>query len=156
VLHLNWQGDQPLLQEQERLPDSDRLSLWNMLTGQQIWAAEQPLGYSVTWSPDGDRLALWPGRDAIESSTLVMDAATGNTLFTLEATGPVAWSPDGRYLAIVAEDRRLSIYDAQSGDELFSIALVESPVRALSWSRDGRYLTLAHEDDSFFIWQVAP
>lgn len=156
VLHLNWQGDQPLLLLQERLADADRLSLWNALAGQQTWAAEQPLGYYVTWSPGGNHLALWPGGDAIESSALVMDAATGNTLFTLQGTGPVAWSPDGRYLAIAAEDRRLSVYEVQTGDELFSFALVESPVRAVSWSRTGRYLTLAHEDDSFFVWQVAP
>ena len=70
----------------------------------------------------------------------VVDASSGERLLALEAdsAGPndVAWSPDGRWIAIAGFDAAISIWDAESGELEFGASGHTAPVNRLDWSPD--------------------
>jgi WD40 repeat protein len=74
----------------------------------------------------------------------VRDAVTGDTVFSHEtqdvAGTSVAFSPDGKRIAVGDEIGQVHIFDARSGEEKASAEGITVPVRDVGWSPDGRYL----------------
>ena len=48
----------------------------------------------------------------------------------------MAWSPDGRWIAIAGYDAAIGIWDADSGELEFSASGHTAPVNRLDWSPD--------------------
>ncbi|MCP4418013.1 MAG: hypothetical protein GY805_15430, partial [Chloroflexi bacterium] len=57
----------------------------------------------------------------------------------------VIWSPDGRLLATAASDATIRIWDADTGQEQYSL-LEEAPVRAIAWANQGNLLAAVTSD----------
>jgi WD40 repeat protein len=102
----------------------------------------------MAFSPDGRRLAS-AGNDRMVK---VWDVATGKALLTLEGSGEeygvaVTFSPDGRFLAAVAEEgRTIKLWEAQTGTA--SMTWQWSQVRrikCLAFSPDSRRLVASAE-----------
>jgi WD40 repeat protein/tetratricopeptide (TPR) repeat protein len=79
---------------------------------------DHPFSFGLGFSPDGGRLAL---ADGGSQTLLVWDASTGRELVR-SGQGPpmamdVAWSPDGRRLAVAAR-LQVKIMDADTGEEV--------------------------------------
>ena len=53
----------------------------------------------------------------------------------------VAWSPDGRRIVSVGNDRRVKIWDALSGEEVYNYQISDFPVSA-QWSSSGEYVVV--------------
>lgn len=97
------------------------------------------------WSPDGRWLA-WAERDGDRSALRLEDTRQQTVRTVLTFTGGVAfaWSPAGRYLALITDPTTttprigpLDLYDAQMGQVT---RLDDQANLALFWSHDGRRL----------------
>jgi energy-coupling factor transporter ATP-binding protein EcfA2 len=96
-----------------------------------------------------------------------IDAALRQTLAALEPGGEngrfegfeeavrgIAWSPDGRLLAVASDDRRLRwLRPAAAGGRPELFTALASPVRALAWSPDGATLAAGTLAGQILLWQ---
>jgi WD40 repeat protein/tRNA A-37 threonylcarbamoyl transferase component Bud32 len=109
---------------------------------------------SVSLSPDGKLAATgtW-----VSSGVKVWDAATGNLVTTLptEFAARVAFSPNGRWLAVCSES--LWLYEVGSwkrGDPLQSVQREATP-NNLAFSHDSRIMAVGSSSQSVHLLQVA-
>ncbi len=80
----------------------------------------------------------------------------GTTFLTtrsLVSVFTVAWSPDGRHLALGYADGRVQVCEATTGKIDFTVLGHSSHVWALAWSPDGR--RLASVDDQLKVWEAS-
>ncbi len=70
------------------------------------------------------------------------------------AVDGLAFSPDGRYLAVGSQDGSVRLLDPLSGGLLATLRGHAGTVRALSFSPDGRRLATAGEDRSLRFWRL--
>jgi WD40 repeat protein/serine/threonine protein kinase len=66
----------------------------------------------------------------------------------------VAFSPDGRRLASASGDRTVKIWDAATGQAIFTLHGHEDFVSSVAFSPDGRWLASASGDKTVKIWDV--
>jgi WD40 repeat protein/tRNA A-37 threonylcarbamoyl transferase component Bud32 len=134
--------------------------VWDNATGRIVRSFEsEPAGATsafVAFSPDGQWLVtceqgvyrFWkagtwePGpsieRDQIESFP-----------------GPIAWSRDGRMLAVARSSTGVLLLDAASGQRLATMrANSRRSVRSLDFSPDGRRLAVANIDQQVIVWDL--
>jgi len=115
---------------------------------------------TVEWSPTGDRLALAVTPRELVDDTLMFKririiARDGRELGRVENPGKLtdfAWSPDGRYLAMIAttqvndpREGRLLLLDRDGGQWTDLLPGLKGHVRRLGWQSDGSLVFLSHE-----------
>ena len=143
--------------------DDGRVRIWNSADGALLETFEAPTAHIVSWSPDGSRLAAGG-----QSGEVWVWAATGGqpimsipqqTLY--DYADWIAWSPDSARLAVsvtAIQDSHLSVFDVQSGGEVFSYRVSRSHVATLvgAWSPDSRLLAIGGTTDGkATIWDVS-
>jgi WD40 repeat protein len=119
--------------------------LWDPATGAELRGFQLGRLAALTWTPDGRHLALSDETRVVR----LLDAATGKETRTFGQSLPgdgarqnlmvpssVAFSPDGKRMAVARWDQDVHIWDLQSG------ALVRTlPGRLhVAWSPDGRVI----------------
>ncbi|HEY7425812.1 MAG TPA: WD40 repeat domain-containing protein [Gemmataceae bacterium] len=131
---------------------SGALGLWDLPTGRcHPTPREVPATIGcAAFSPDGEAVALGDEKDVIHVCATRNGARIRkifprlpNERFQAGArTGvrALAWSPDGRTLAIHYWESGMAVYDPFRGREQFSLA---GPLSALAFSADGRLLAVA-------------
>lgn len=65
----------------------------------------------------------------------------------------VVYSPDGKYLATVSDDKIVRLWEADSGQDVFRIDH-EGHVNVVVFSQDGKYLATASDDNTGGVWEV--
>lgn len=101
--------------------------------------------WNATWSPDGQRVAFFGARENSDYDLSVYDTATGEwTTLVENSSGNLFhnWSPDGRFLAFIADQNGLlnySLYNIMTG-ETRSLLQMQNPSSASNWSPDSRFL----------------
>jgi dipeptidyl aminopeptidase/acylaminoacyl peptidase len=89
------------------------------------------------------------------------DAGSGRELLVLEShTNPgwvfsVAWSPDGKRLAVGSRDGTLKVWEAATGRQLLSLKGHASGVLSVVWSPDGKRIATGSEDGTAKVWEAA-
>ena len=95
-------------------------------------------GQALAFAPEGSRLAV-----ASIGEAAIWDAGSGRKLTTFPTPGStemaaIAWSPNGRRVAALADDGVLRVWNAADGSLLASIYLLESSAGWLLVTPDGR------------------
>jgi WD40 repeat protein len=152
--------------------DASGAKVWDATTDQEARTLElspSPDGCTaLAFNADGSRLAtgVSPLNENLEFFDVqIWDTSGGAVTASARLQGrsvpALAFSPDGRYLAAVANkpavDRPGSsavvVWNALTGRELFTFALADQPGKGVAFSRDGRYLA-AHTPESVGIWDM--
>jgi dipeptidyl aminopeptidase/acylaminoacyl peptidase len=122
---------------------------------------------SPVWSPDSTRIAFVSKRgegdiDRHDNTDVwVIDARPGSqprqiTTATTSDEGPLAWSPDGRFIAYaIGEELKYSAYNQNKlavipvagGQPRVLTESLDRPVRGPQWSKDGAFLFAVVVDD---------
>jgi WD40 repeat protein/serine/threonine protein kinase len=137
--------------------DDDRLRIWDVATGRVRKEMPGPAGVLrfVTVSPDGRRVAATafdPKRN--KHHLQVCDIATGERLFS--AVGwSLAYSPDGRWLAILgADEKTVLLLNARTHETVARFRGHEETVFKAVFSPDSRRLASCSRDRTVRLWQI--
>jgi WD40 repeat protein len=71
--------------------------------------------------------------------------------------GPVAFSPDGKRLAVAmgSADGQIRLLDVATGETLSTLSSFGSRAQAMTFSPDGKYLIGALRDQTSLVWDLA-
>ncbi len=115
----------------------------------------------VTFSPDGKRIASVSSRsdkepDTARSEVKVWDAATGQPISTFTGHAGVvtmlSFSPDGKWIASVSEDRMLMVWDVQTGQLKQAFQGHLDQITSVVFSPDGNSIITGSADRTVKVW----
>jgi WD40 repeat protein len=126
--------------------------LWDARSGQLQLAIEDGFG-SPVFSSDGKWLALWVQKGIIQ----IRDTASYQLAQTLTSTGAeissVAFSPDGKTLAVTTQDG-LSIWDIASGQITNSLTGFTLPIESIAFSSDSNFILGEIGNSLAQVWDI--
>jgi WD40 repeat protein/DNA-binding SARP family transcriptional activator len=140
---------------------SDALArVWDIQTGRELLALAGHTGgriLSVAFTPDGDRLLT----SGLDDTTRVWDISVAGardwlTVPSVELIyAGVAFSPDGATFAAPAEPAGVTIWDAQTGDEVIRLTGPEQKLTTVAFSPDGTKLAAGSDlTEAPAVWDV--
>jgi RNA polymerase sigma factor (sigma-70 family) len=133
--------------------------LWDVETGKERhrWKNDEKIGPIpitpfVALAPDGRSAALATG-----SAIRFWEPATGRERKVAGFTGPLAYSPDGKMLAVLPDKDRdtICVLETATGKERFRFRGHQGAVRTLAFSPDGKALASDSDDTTVLIWDVS-
>lgn len=108
---------------------------------------------SIAFSPNGQQLAAVAHN---LPTVKVWSVAAGTIVHQLSGTAAmklVRFSPDGKWIAALGEDRSISLWQAETG--ALQVKLQQtSPINSLQFSPNGQFLLAAGEDRTAQVWQL--
>jgi serine/threonine protein kinase/WD40 repeat protein len=110
---------------------------------------------NIKFHPAGAKLAGISGERS--NVVAVVEAATGRMLHSLPMPGPtkhVAFSPDGRWLAAGGIQGHLAVWNAVTGERLWSAEAHESQVNNLGFNRAGDLLASCSWEGTIKLWDA--
>lgn len=79
----------------------------------------------------------------------------GQTDYYPHPNSCLAFSPEGRYLAVGCPDETIRLWDVLSGQELLPLTDHRGVLRALCFTPDGKTLRLLGWDSKVLVWRKA-
>ena len=134
----------------------DRLRIWDMTTARVRNEIQGPAGILrfLIVSPDGRRVAATAHSPQGKFHLRVCDVASGERLFSAEG-GALAYSPDGRWLAVrAADEKTVLLLDARTHETVARFHGHEKFVYGATFSPDSRRLATCSGDRTVRVWQI--
>jgi WD40 repeat protein len=133
----------------------DRLRIWDVATARvrkEIQGPGQGFRF-LTVSPDGKKVAA----TADPVQMCVCDLTSGERLFATQGR-PLAYSPDGRWLAIVraADEKTVVLLDARTHEAVAGFHGHDQDVQSATFSPDSRLLATCSLDRTVRLWEIDP
>jgi WD40 repeat protein len=141
--------------------DRPQVLLFEPITGKELrhLRSLDAVGFlEVTWAPDGGTVA---GR-ALHDEVTFWDPVKGTEGRSLTHAGRIAYSPDGKFLAVCGESVRVE--EADTGKKVATLGTSSSPPTALgllpdetfaAFSPDGKTLAVAGQKGGVRLWDTA-
>lgn len=134
--------------------DQQAYTVWEISTGQIFRRIPDAYG-EVAFTPDGRSLAGWyDGQFTIWNLETWLVEKTLNINLPLVQDG-LAFSPDGRLLAVPDSENSVNIWDMETGLLIRSFSGQTEPISGIFFSPDGENLVAGSFDDSIRVWDVA-
>jgi WD40 repeat protein len=115
---------------------------------------------TLDFSPDSTRIVIANyRREENTGAVSAWDFRTGKKLLALERyigeeVTCLSFSPDGRRLATAGTDKRVMVWDLDSGRELLTFLGHRNLVICVAFSPDGTRLASGSRDGSIRVWNV--
>jgi WD40 repeat protein len=150
--------------------DGVKLAFWNTMNGKEAYTWEIPDWYpdAIAFSPDRGYLACGLGRltadeKGYESAIELLDirdlprgmSRVGRAFVGREAIGSLAFSPDGRTLAILAQGV-LRLWEIPKLEQSFALTHEPAGGSSVAFSPDGKLIAAAMDRDVMLLDPASP
>ena len=137
------------------------VQVWNAATGAKVFTYTKHTDavYDIAWSPDSKRIASASNDGTVQ----VWDSNTGEHVVKytgpssirggIAATNAVAWSPDGKYLAIGGLGPA-AILDPATAQVVGYYGPHGGAAHAVAFSPDGTFLAVGRDDSTVQVWNI--
>ena len=125
--------------------------VWNIASGAEVRAYPDHSIYAFS-ADQRVVVALGPGK-----TVDVLDRESGKPIHTFTVDSffeqSLSLSPDGRFLAGVAGEKRIAIWDVTTGQTLRTLT-VRSGLRVIQFDRDGSALASGGDEGTIELWET--
>ena len=135
----------------------DRLRIWDVATARILTEITCAIRYnpSLTVNPDGTRVAVSDYDYGTNRWRLRVFDIASHELLTTRDGQPLAFSPDGRWLAAtIADDKTVGLLDARTYATIAQFSGHESRVFKAAFSPDSRCLATCSQDRTIRLWEI--
>eukprot|EP00210_Caulerpa_lentillifera_P000314 g307.t1 len=148
VMYLSWSPDDQFLATTSR---DKTLIIWEMEKGDRVRIIREhtEIVNCIRWLPDGQRFL-----SGSNDSTLCMWNLEGTKLKQLKTSRvqDLAISKDGSKVIIVGTDKKISVFDMETFEEIESVDCGIN-ISAISLSRDGTKILASTQNRLIYLWE---
>jgi RNA polymerase sigma factor (sigma-70 family) len=142
----------------EGVPGDGPIRIEDVVSGEHLLTLPQGKGQTqpLAFSPD-NRLLITNTAGKTEYTSRVWETATAAELLTFPAiqNTRVAFSPDGRFLALTDRSQEILLWDLPGGKERQRFKGFGADVNILTFSPDGKRLVSGLSNSTLLVWEVA-
>ncbi len=139
-------------------PPESEVTVWDVAQKAVVWreTAKVPTTGAVAFSPDGRWLAAVRSSDVLPDQVVIWDAVGRKEVHSLRvrsSCSDLAFSPDGKTLAVSTHDAGVKLVHVATGEEMLTLRGV-GPVNSIVFSHDGRRLAAGYGDGAVRLWEI--